>query len=400
MLRVVVDLYRLKSLNSGLGQFCLHLGRELAALENEPIRPTFFLRRNRAWLVRSRNVDLAYAWPWRKEQFVRGLRPLLERMLPRKSPIALWHSADQFCKFRPLDPRVPMLLTIHDLNFLRDRSRRGADLRLRALQSKVDRAEAIATVSNFAASEIREHLNLKGKEVRVIYNGTTFDEFATPERPRFVPEGRFLLSIGTVVARKNFHVLVDLMRRLPEYNLIVAGNKSRPYARQMESEVARADLRSRVILPGEVTDPERAWLYRNCEALLFPSLTEGFGLPVVEAMAHGKPVFLSDRTSLPEVGGSLGFYWKDFSATHMLEVFRGGMDAFRRTPEHAQKLIARAQTFSWQRTAREYMDLYKEMVGAATSHQPRPLPEGGLVRRGRRSIEQLGSQAAAPVGEH
>lgn len=372
MPRVVVDLYRLKSLNSGLGQFCLHLGRALAAMENEPFRPTFFIRRNRAWLVRSRNVDLAYAWPWRKEQFVRGLRPLLARMLPRKSPIALWHSADQFCKFWPLDPRVPVLLTIHDLNFLRERSRIGVDFKLRALQSKVDRSQAIATVSNFAASEIREHLNLRGKEVRVIYNGTTVDEFSTRERPTFVPQGRFLLSIGTVVARKNFHVLVDLMRGLREYNLIVAGDKSRPYARKMESQIARANLTSRVILPGEVTDPERAWLYRNCEALLFPSLTEGFGLPVVEAMAHGKPVFLSDRTSLPEVGGSLAYYWEDFSATHMLEVFRAGMDSFQRNPGHAQKLISRAQAFSWQRTAREYMNLYEEMVGATTSHRPCP----------------------------
>jgi glycosyltransferase involved in cell wall biosynthesis len=118
-------------------------------------------------------------------------------------------------------------------------------------------------------------------------------------------------------------------------------------------------------MPGEISDAHRTWLYENCDALLFPSLSEGFGLPVVEAMAHGKPVFMSDRTSLPEVGGSLGFYWKDFSPAHMLQVFQTGMATFRQDPEYARKLSAHAKSFSWQHTAAEYLKLYAELLAAA-----------------------------------
>jgi glycosyltransferase involved in cell wall biosynthesis len=364
MLRVVVDLYKLKNLHCGLGQFCLHLGRAMARLEDAAIRPTFFLRRNCAHLVRSEQVDLAYARAWRKEKFITPVRPLLERMLPPQGRFALWHSTDQFCKFWPLDPGVPVLLTIHDLNFLREKSRRKAGSRHRKIQAKVDRASALATDSHFSAQEIRSQLDLKGKPLRVIYCGTTQTRHPGAARPAFLPPGKFLFSIGTLAPRKNFHVLVELLRRLPQYRLVLAGDKSGDYARQIERMVSEAGLESRFLMPGEISEPDRQWLYEHCEALLFPSLTEGFGLPVVEAMACGKPVFLSDRTSLPEVGGEVGFYWRSFDPEQMLAVFASGMETFGRHPDYARRLVAQARRFSWDRATAEYLQYYREVAQA------------------------------------
>jgi glycosyltransferase involved in cell wall biosynthesis len=364
--RVILDLYKLKRPYCGLGQFCLHLGRAVAAQAHRAgVQPVFFVGRSRARLVRAPGVRYEYAWPWRKERFFRRLRPVIERCLPRRPADTLWHATDQFCKHWPVDPRVPVLLTIHDLTFLWTDSGYTPEEHRRRLQKKVDRASALATDSEFSAQEIRKALDLKGKPLRVVYCGATIAAHDRLERPKFVPPGKFLFSIGTLAPRKNFHVLVELLRRLPEYRLILAGDNSEDYARQIERMVGEAGLTSRFLMPGEISDAHRTWLYENCDALLFPSLSEGFGLPVVEAMAHGKPVFLSDRTSLPEVGGSLGFYWRSFSPDHMLGVFQTGMATFRKDPEYARKLVAHAKSFSWQRTAAEYVKLYVEMLAGA-----------------------------------
>jgi glycosyltransferase involved in cell wall biosynthesis len=117
-------------------------------------------------------------------------------------------------------------------------------------------------------------------------------------------------------------------------------------------------------MTGQVSDGDRQWLYEQCEAFVFPSLTEGFGFPVLEAMQCGKPVFMSRRTSLPEVGGSLGFYWDSFGAEHMAAVFRAGMAAVAGMPGLAR---AHAAEFSWENAARGYLGVYRSVLDRAAA---------------------------------
>ena len=126
--------------------------------------------------------------------------------------------------------------------------------------------------------------------------------------------------------------------------------------------MARKGLVDRVILPGEVSDADRQWLYEHCEAFLFPSLTEGFGFPVLEAMQCGKPVFVSRRTSLPEIAGSHGFYFDAFDAASMAAAYWAGMAAFRADTGFAAKAKAHAAGFVWAETARGYVRLYEQIV--------------------------------------
>ena len=104
---------------------------------------------------------------------------------------------------------------------------------------------------------------------------------------------------------------------------------------------------------------------RNCDAFLFPSLTEGFGLPVIEAMQFGKPVFLFKATSLPEVGGTLAFYWSSFDPDAMAAVFHAGMAAFASDPNYPLESIAHARRFSWDKAASEYLAFYREILDDA-----------------------------------
>ena len=114
-----------------------------------------------------------------------------------------------------------------------------------------------------------------------------------------------------------------------------------------------------------MTNEERLWLYQNCAALAFPSKTEGFGLPVIEAMAFGRPVFVSPVTSLPEIGGNLAFYWNDHSPTEMANVVRKGFATFEADPTYSTQLQTWAAKFSWENAANSYLSLYQEVHSAA-----------------------------------
>lgn len=116
--------------------------------------------------------------------------------------------------------------------------------------------------------------------------------------------GEFMLHLSNLQVNKNVDLLVDMMGLLPERHLVIAGNwKRRPELK------ARVDAMANVTALDRVSEDEKWWLYRNCQAFLFPSACEGFGMPPIEAMKSGKPVFLSTLTSLPEVGGPDAFYW-------------------------------------------------------------------------------------------
>jgi glycosyltransferase involved in cell wall biosynthesis len=285
--------------------------------------------------------------------------------------VGVWHVTHQDSKFWPVDPRIPVILTVHDLNFLREKPPHVIRRRLKRLSRKVARATVLTTGSWHAAREIGEYLPLRGKPIEVIPHGVCLDRTQPSQRPAAInPSGRFLFTIGDMGPKKNFHVLVDLIEALPDYSLVIAGSKSSEYAASIERRVAERGLGGRVVLTGRVSEAERNWLYEYCAAFVFPSLTEGFGLPLIEAMSFGRPVFASRRTSLPEVGGPWTFYWDEFHAGHLVSVFRAGMETYASDPQYREKLQAWARRFSWPQAAHRYLDLYRSVAGAVASARP------------------------------
>ena len=346
---LLVDLERLKVPHCGLGEFSLRLGEELSRQESDLWRPVY--------LVPSGHEGRFGSWVGYEVASPR------RRFLPRLSPRHdAWHATHQESHYDPGDPRTRYILTIHDLNFLDEKTPAKAGRRLRALQSRVDRASALTFVSGHARDHARRHLALPNVPQEVIHNGAP-DVRTRGPRPRWAPAGPFLLALGLVRPRKNFHVLLEMISRLKDLKLVIAGNTDHPYAGEIRERARRAGLVNRVLLAGEVDAQEKAWLLENCQALLFPSTLEGFGLPVVEAMSYGRPVFCSDLASLPEVGGAEAYYWRSFDPDHMLEVFRSGMKDFEEDPAKRERLIHRAQTFSWSQAASKYRDLYLKVLG-------------------------------------
>ncbi|MFZ4731515.1 MAG: glycosyltransferase family 4 protein, partial [Pirellulales bacterium] len=364
--RVVIDLEKLRHINCGLGRFSLHLGRGIHAAAAGRFEPVFLLPKE-GWRhfpgITAAGLTVT---PWRKEAVQRCLRPLLPSWCRGRRP-ALWHSTNQMTKYLPLDSRVPVLLTIHDLNFLHeagvdaepsDRARKLADI-----QRRVDRATAIVTDSRWVADDVARHVDLGDRPVYVVPLGVAAPLPAAAARPAFLPPGPFLLTVGNALPHKNFHVLLDLVAAEPGTRLVIAGKKTTPYGAHLQRLIGERGLAGRVIMPGEVSDADRQWLYERCEAFFFPSLTEGFGFPVLEAMQCGRPVFCSRRTSLPEIAGDLGEYLDAYDGPSLAAAYRAGMARFHADPQRAGTLRRHAAAYSWAATARGYAAVYASLLG-------------------------------------
>lgn len=350
--RVLIDVERLRLPNCGLGQVALNLGREYLAHPADSWQPVFLIPEERADIYGCAIDYVPVTWK--------------RRYLPRLGRrFDLWHVLHQDAAYLP-HPDTPYILTIHDLNFLEEKSPQKAAKRLAKVQKLVDGAALITVISNFTRSIIEKHLQLGATPVEVVYNGLCTDASELAQRPDSIPEGNFLFSLGVVRRKKNLHVLIGMLARLENLNLVIAGNTRGDYL-DVILKAARAEgVESRVIVAGEVDNAQKVWLFEHCDAFVFPSLFEGFGLPLVEAMSFGKPVFCSARTSLPEVGGDEAFYWHHFDADYMADVYRRGMQKFAADAGSSARLQARAAQFSWRAAARRYGELYERVLAEHT----------------------------------
>jgi glycosyltransferase involved in cell wall biosynthesis len=348
--QVLIDLGKLKNIYSGLGQFSLNFGLQVSNIQHSIFEWNFLVPHDFSGYFGLRPN-------YKQISLIRRIFPVFYRNYD------IWHAIHQDSAYMPRDSRTLYILTIHDLNFLEEKQGFKVMRRLRKLQEKVDRASYITFISNYTASLARENLNLGDKPQRIIYNGVDIDTEKKVNKPTYLPDGPFLFAIGMVLKKKNFHVLVNFMLKLPDYNLIIAGDKTSRYAGQLQKTIRQKNLSKRIMLPGIISEEDKIYLYRNCEAFLFPSLTEGFGLPVIEAMRFGKPVFCSRRSSLPEVGGNYAYYWDSFEPEEMKEIFVKHLQIFNdNMGELSKKNKTHSLKFKWNESIRQYLKVYDEVI--------------------------------------
>jgi glycosyltransferase involved in cell wall biosynthesis len=165
-----------------------------------------------------------------------------------------------------------------------------------------------------------------------------------------------------VNAKKNFHVLLPLLKYNPGIEMVIAGKFDDPdYVEDMKKKAETLGVSDRLHLTGTVSENDKAWYLSNCLAFVHPSLAEGFGAPVVEAMLFGKPLFLSDRTSLPEIGGDAAFYFTSFDEERMQAVFTEGMQRYNDTGM-SEMIINHGKKFDWEKSAVKYLDVYNSLL--------------------------------------
>jgi glycosyltransferase involved in cell wall biosynthesis len=353
MYKIILDCDLMRYKDSGLYHYCLNLGtyvkRELDE-EQEGHIAFYVPSAERSSFGPDAGCIIEKKW---HRKFVR----------PFLWDCDIWHAPFQSGRVVPaVNKRVKVLLTIHDLNCLHEgRSLKEQKDSLHKTQKLIDNSHAIVCISRHCKKDVMENLDVKNKPVHVIHNGTHHVNIP-PEKPTgYLPARPFLFTMGYVNRKKNFHTLIPLLKD-NQLELVIAGKLDEPdYVQKMKGLAEITGVADRLHILGPVPEEDKAWYLKNCTAFLMPSLAEGFGAPVVEAMAFGKPLFLSNLTSLPEIGHDVAFYFDDFNEEKMLQVFKEGMVTYKKNGL-ADKIISRGNDFNWEEKARDYVKVYRSLL--------------------------------------
>jgi glycosyltransferase involved in cell wall biosynthesis len=351
MKKIVFDCERMKYPDTGLYHYCLNLGQYLeknADLQREQL---YFYTPpgEQEWTEYSTNHITQH--------------PLHKFVLPSFNGYDIWHATYQNTHYMPLlNRKIKVVLSIHDLNFLYDEKKSPAKKQkyLHYLQKLINRADAIICISEFSKKDVLQHCTVKNKPLYVIHNGTNLLAAPALTAKSYKPRKPFLFSIGVINRKKNFHVLLPLLKNNTMELLIAGKHDDDNYLSFLQKKSKDMGVQDNLHLLGRVSEPEKSWYFNNCRAFAFPSISEGFGLPVTEAMSCGKPLFLSGLTALPEIGGDVSFYFNDFSADNMEKVFRIGMQQYK-ADGFQEKIIERSLSFNWHKAARKYLDVYRSL---------------------------------------
>ena len=259
--------------------------------------------------------------------------------------------------FHGLNQRLPkrrypvQVATFHDLFVLTGdystpefRERFAKQAREAAAQ-----ADRIIAVSQFTADQVHDLLNVERSRIRVVHHGVV-----PRSLPNF-PRQKLVLSVGAVQSRKNSARLIEAFRAMPnDWRLVLAGS-----AGFGANKIITAIRDPRVTITGYLSEPELSDLYSRASIFAFPSLDEGFGMPILEAMAAGIPVITSNRSAMPEIAGGAALLVNpndtNSISNALLKVSENPVDMVERG-------YARAKQFTWTRAARETWRVYNEFI--------------------------------------
>lgn len=278
----------------------------------------------------------------------------------------------------PLFLSIPVVLTLHDVIFMEETKGKNTasnyqkfgNLYRKWLVPKITRkCENIVTISEIEKVNIIETLGLSNESVTVIHNGVSgrFGEKMSKEivaevRTKWGLKDDFFLFLGNVEPRKNVFNTISAFVLFAEKNdtvkLVITGlNLS--FVENILSEIGKKALLNRIVITGFVPENVLRTLYAEAKIFLYPSLREGFGLPILEAMAFGTPVITSNISAMPEVAGEAAFLVNPFS----IEDIALGMETAYKNEGLRQKKIAlgylRPQIFTWEKTAEKMLKVYQ-----------------------------------------
>jgi glycosyltransferase involved in cell wall biosynthesis len=276
----------------------------------------------------------------------------------------------------PLFGDVPAVVTIHDLSpFLFPQTfRRVNRVYTRwAIKVACRNARHLIAVSEFTKQEIVRWLHVPPERITVTYNGVD-ERFAPPSaadiaafRQRTGLPERFILFIGTLEPRKNLPNLLEAYARIAndtDAPLIIGGGKGWLYD-EIFAKAEQLNLGNKIRFAGFIDDADLPLWYAAATVFTLPSLYEGFGIPLIEAMACGTPVVTSSSSSLPEVVGDAGLIVSPTDPDQLAEALLRMVRDDQLRAEYAERGLARARRFSWVETAERTLAVYRQVVGHA-----------------------------------
>ncbi len=360
-MRVGIEITKAVGPRDGIGRYCLEL---LKALADEAADEELWLYGLLEPITEEALRDALEDWPrnWR----FRGSHS------PTEDPLDVFHTTAWVV---PEGLKARLLFTCHDLTFLTHPECHLLDNKIHCLtgvlRAQIDGGTFLA-VSEATGDELQRQLGVPADRIRVVYSAAApqfrrLDESKARDivEASFGLDGDFVLAVGTLEPRKNLRRLLEAYAALEDdvranTPLVIVGGESWREEDLGETIAQRPELAT-VQIARRVQDGELLALYNTATVFAYPSLAEGFGLPVAEAMACGAPVLTSNRSSLPEVAGDAA----QLVDPEDIDDIHRGLAELLADPELRRTLRARgseqAASFSWRRTATETLALYREL---------------------------------------
>jgi glycosyltransferase involved in cell wall biosynthesis len=278
----------------------------------------------------------------------------------------------------PLMCSTPLVVSVHDVSYLEHPHYftrfRATQLRL-TVKRTVEAAARILTPSEFSRRAILRHYKLDERKVTVVPNAVS-SSFRPIEREsaaaqieeKFNIRGPFVLTVGDLQPRKNhlgllhaFELALSQHPHLP-HRLVFVG-KETWYSKELHRAVLRSNVADRVHFTGFVEDSDLLYFYGACDLFVFPSFYEGFGLPILEAMACGRAVACSSATAMPEVANAAGILFDPYSVKEMARAISDILLDEEMRVRLERLGTHRASSFTWEAAARRTLDAYYEVAG-------------------------------------
>lgn len=269
------------------------------------------------------------------------------------------------------------VLTVHDLMFKYYADRGEKSLRYRyanyIIPKSISYSKAVVTASSFVANELAE-LKLRDNGIFTVQLAAgdipALNHSEVTPGTRTLSQGEYVYSVTTSMPHKNLMMLLSAFSELLKTDdsgvrLVVSGQLKGDSARSAQQFISVNGLDERIILTGFVSENDKAWLYTHAAAFVYPSLYEGFGLPILEAMTYDVPVLASNAASIPEVGGEACLYFNPTS----IDELSNAMNRILKDNILRAKMIAKGREqcarFSWKDTARQTRIVYNRSVALA-----------------------------------
>lgn len=308
--------------------------------------------------------ECRFSFGYRPHRFLRSFQDSLPNNVRRRllgsTAFGPWASCDLF---HGLNQRIDSnryrrtVCTFHDL-FVLTGDYSSAEFRHRfAAQARLaaQRSDLIIAVSAFTAAQVRDLLNVPADRIRVVHHGVHH-----PQAVSTTPREKMILFTGSLQHRKNVLPLIQAFERatLPDWKLVLAGSTGFGAAEILE----RARQNQRITIAGYVSDQDLEDLYSRAALFAFPSLDEGFGMPVLDAMARGIPVLTSNKSALPEVAGDAALLIDPLSVDSIGEGLKTLMENQSLRAELSKKGLEHSKRFSWEKAVRETWQVYQELL--------------------------------------
>jgi len=289
----------------------------------------------------------------------------------RQNPVDIFHT--QYIAPFWLPKNIKLVLTIHDIsfNFFPKYIKKSDLFFLKTLLPRsIRRADKIITVSQSEQEQIINFYKIQPEKIDFVYNGVDYENFAKEfseeekekVRQKYNLPQKFLLYIGTFQPRKNIPVLIEAIKSL-DIKLILAGNRNvRNFDKKINEVIEKNNFQNKVIFPGWIDEEDKPALLQIADCFVFPSLYEGFGIPIVEAMAAGTPVISSNKTSLPEVGKDGALFCDPKNTDEFSKRIYQAIADENLKADIIKRGSEIAKLYSWQKTAEKTLNMYKSLM--------------------------------------